>query len=105
MKSILYNTRVIQENKQQDVDAIETITEPLTHTAEQIAHQYSEVISFRRVASFWKSEVLSKSCLLCVGSIKFASKIPTTNNRYIHTSTPPNILHRNNHRENSNSGV
>lgn len=91
MKSILYNTRVIQENKQQDVDAIETITEPLTHTAEQIAHQYSEVISFRRVASFWKSEVLSKSCLLCVGSIKFASKIPTTNNRYIHTATPKNF--------------
>lgn len=39
-------------------------------------YQYSHVISFNRLSSFCNREVLSKSCLLWVGSTKFASRTP-----------------------------
>jgi len=41
-------------------------------------YQYSNVISFKRISSFWNREVLSKSCLLWVGWTISACNTPDT---------------------------
>lgn len=46
--------------------------------SENRSYQYSVVMSFKRMISFWYSCDFSKSCLSWVGLIKFASSTPAT---------------------------